>query len=142
MNQAMSTAITFELPQAAFEQLRSAAHRQNRPMAEVVKDIVLREIPALPALPADIETELASFAQLSDDVLWIIARGTLTPQQQRSLANLNDKAQRHPLTQAEQKQQQQLIDAYDRTMVRRAEAALLLKQRGYDLSDLAVLHVP
>lgn len=142
MNQATSTVVTFDLPPAAFEQLRSAAHRQNRPVAEVVKDIVLREIPVLPALPADVETELASFAQLSDDVLWIIARSTLTPQQQRSLANLNDKAQRRPLTQPEQGQQQQLIDAYDRTLVRRAEAAFLLKQRGYDLSDPAVLRAP
>jgi hypothetical protein len=142
MNQTMSTAITFELPPAVFEQLRSTAHRQNRPVADVVKDIVLREIPVLPALPADVETELASFAQLSDDVLWIIARSTLTTQQQRKLANLNDKAQRRPLTQAEQGQQQQLIDAYDRTLVRRAEAALLLSQRGYDLSDPSVLRTP
>ncbi len=102
----------------------------------------MREIPVLPALPADVEAELASFVHLSDDVLWIIARSTLTHQQQRSLANLNDKAQRRPLTQAEQKQQQQLIDAYGRTLVRRVEAALLLKQRGYDLSDPAVLRAP
>lgn len=131
MNQAMSAAVTVELPQAAFEQLRSAARLQNRPLAEVVKDIVLRELPEQPALPADVELELATFAQLSDDVLWMIARSTLTPQQQRKLASLNDKAQRRPLTQAEQTQQQQLIDAYDRAMVRRAQAAYVLKQRGW-----------
>ncbi len=138
----MSTAITFELPSAAFEQLRSTAHRQNRPVAEVVKDIVLREIPELPALPADVEAELATFSQLSDDLLWLIARNTLTPQQQRELADLNDQAQQRRLMQAEQARQQQLIDAYDRVLVRRAQAAFMLKQRGYDLSDPAVLRTP
>lgn len=138
----MSTAITFELPPAVFEQLRSTARRQNRPVAEIVKDIVLREIPELPALPADVEAELATFSQLSDDLLWLIARSTLTPQQQRELADLNDQAQRRRLTQAEQTQQQQLIGAYDRVLARRAQAAFVLRQRGYDLSDPVVLHTP
>lgn len=142
MDALMSTAITFELPPTAFEQLNSATRRQNRPVAEVVKDIVLREIPELLVLPADVEAELATFSQLSDDVLWLIARSTLTHQQQRDLANLNDQAQRRPLTQAEQIRQQQLIDAYDRALVRRAQAAYVLKHRGHDLSDPAVLAVP
>ena len=34
--------------------------------------------PELPSLPEDVEAELASFSQLSDDVLWLIARITLT----------------------------------------------------------------
>lgn len=142
VNAMMSTAITVELPPAAFEQLRNTARRQNRPVAEVVKDIVLREIPGLPALPGDVEAELATFSQLSDDLLWLIARNTLTPQQQRELADLNDAAQRRPLTQTEQTRQVHLVDAYDRTLVRRAQAAHVLKQRGYDLSDPTVLRAP
>ena len=98
--------------------------------------------PELPSLPEDVEAELASFSQLSDDVLWLIARSTLTREQQRDLADLNDEAQRHPLAAVEQTRQQALIHAYDRMMVRRAQAALILKQRGYDLTDLAVLQTP
>ncbi|NUQ37890.1 MAG: hypothetical protein HUU23_08865 [Caldilineales bacterium] len=130
----MTTAITFELPPAAFEQLRRTAHRQNQPISELVKEIVLREIPGLPALPEDVETDLASFSRLSDDLLWLIARTTLTPQQQRTLSQLNDSAQRRTLT-PEELAQQQLIGSYDRLVVRRAQAAFVLKQRGYDLSD-------
>jgi rhodanese-related sulfurtransferase len=135
----MTTAITLELPPAAYEQLRRTASRQNRPVAEVVKDIVLREIPDLPALPADVEAELATFSQLSNDVLWLIARSTLTRQQQDELAHLNDQAQRRPLTADEQSQQEKLISVYDRVLVRRAQAALVLKQRGYDLTNPVVL---
>ena len=135
----MTTSITFELPPATYEQLRRTASRQNRPVAEVVKEIVLREIPDLPSLPADVEAELASFSQLSNDVLWLVARSTLTRQQQEDLAKLNDQAQRRPLTANEQSQRNELITAYDRALVRRAQAALVLKQRGYDLSDPTVL---
>lgn len=135
----MTTSITLELPPATYEQLRRTASRQNRPVAEVVKEIVLREIPDLPSLPTDVETELAMFSQLSNDVLWLIARSTLTRQQQDALAELNDLAQRRPLTSDEQTQQRELISAYDRMLVRRAQAALVLKQRGYDLSDPSVL---
>ncbi|MFZ2358682.1 MAG: hypothetical protein WA040_05000 [Anaerolineae bacterium] len=135
----MTTAITVELPPAAYEQLRRTASRQNRPVAELVKEIVLREIPDLPSLPADVEAELATFSQLSNDVLWLIARSTLTRQQQDALAKLNDQAQRRPLNADEQSQQQKLISVYDRVLVRRAQTALVLKQRGYDLSDPTVL---
>lgn len=138
----MTTAITLELPPAAYEQLRRTASRQNRPVAEVVREIVLREIPDLPPLPADVEAELATFSHLSNDVLWLIARSNLTRQQQEALATLNDQAQRRPLIANEQSQQTELITAYDRTLIRRAQAALVLKQRGYDLSDPAVLKTP
>ena len=137
----MPNVISLELPPAAYEQLRLAATRQNRPVAEVVKDIVLREIPELPTLPADIESELKSFSLLSDDVLWLIARSSLQLKQQMDLAKLNDLAQRRQLTAAELTQQQYLADSYDRLLIRRAQAALALEHRGYDLSDPTVLHV-
>ncbi len=137
----MPNVISLELPPAAYEHLRLAATRQNRPVAEVVRDIVLREIPEMPTLPADIEAELESFSLLSDDGLWLIARSSLQPQQQMDLAKLNDLAQRRQLSAAEQAKQQGLADAYDRLLIRRAQAALALKQRGYDLSDPAVLQM-
>lgn len=131
--------ITVDFPVAAFEALQRTAQRQNRPVADVVRDLVLRELPELPLLPRDVETELASFATLSDDVLWLIARSTLTRKQQQELARLNETGQQRSLTAAEQVRQQELISAYDRTILRRARAAALLQQRGHNLSDPAVL---
>lgn len=136
----MSNVISLELPPAAYEKLRLAATRQNRPVAEVVKDIVLREIPDLPTLPANVEAELESFSSLSDDVLWLIARSSLSTQQQMDLAHLNDLAQRRQLSAEEKAQQEDLVESYDRLLIRRAQAAVTLKRRGYDLSDPAVLH--
>jgi len=58
-------------------------------------------VPLLPALPQDVEAELAAFTNLSDEVLWLLARNTLTEAEQEELATLNDVAQQRSLTQAE-----------------------------------------
>jgi hypothetical protein len=131
-----STTMTVELPVIAFQQLEMVAHQQRRSVREVVQDLILR---SLPGLPQDVKDELATFASLSDDVLWLLARSTLTEEQRQELADLNRKAQRCSLTDEEKAHQQELIDSYNRVLVRRAEAARLLKSRGYDLSNLAVL---
>ncbi len=133
------TAITVELPEFAFEQLWAISRRQRRSLPEVMRDLVLQELPALPPLPQDMERELAAFGALSDEVLWLLARASLTTEQRRELAELNEQAQRRDLTAAELERQQGLIDVYDRVMVRRAQAAAHLKSRGHDLSDPFVL---
>jgi hypothetical protein len=133
------TQVIIELPITAFEQLQVAAREQHRSVREVARDLILRELPGLPSLPPDVNTELAAFADLSSEVLWLLARSTLTEAEQQELAWLNDEAQRHPLTQSEAARQQALVEAYDRVLVRRAQAAALLKMRGFDLSDPRIL---
>lgn len=135
----VSTPITIDLPGPIAEQLEEEAIRQKVSIRELVRELVLEHWSGLPALPDDVEAELAAFHQLSDDVLWLIARTTLTPEEQRELAELNDTAQSRSLTDDEYNRREALLDTYDRMMVRRAQAAYLLQSRGYDLSDPAVL---
>ena len=138
----VTTPVTITVPTTIFQQLEALAHQQHRSVSDMVCEIVLREVPLLPTLPQDVEAELAAFTNLSDEVLWLLARNTLTEAEQEELATLNDVAQKRSLTQAEQARQQVLVEAYERMMIRRAHAALLLKLRGYDLSDSAVLRAP
>ena len=133
------TQVTVELPVAVFEQLQVAAREQHRSIREIVRDLVLRELPGLPSLPPDVKTELAAFTGLSNEVLWLLARSTMTEAEQQELARLNDEAQRRPLTEAEQARQQALVEVYDRVLLRRAQAVALLKARGSDLSTPTVL---
>lgn len=130
------TAVTVELPNIALEQLQGLAQRQRRSVRDIVKEIIMR---ALPELPQDIKDELDTFKHLSDDVLWLLARSTLSEEDRRDLARLNDEAQRQPLLGPQVQRQQMLLDKYNRVLVRRAEAARVLKMRGYDLTDVAVL---
>lgn len=134
-----STPITIDLPAPIAEQLEEEANRQKITIPDLVRELVLEHWSGLPSLPDDVETELAAFPQLSDNVLWLIARTTLTPEEQKALADLNDETQIRTLTDDEDSRREALLDTYDRMMVRRAQAAYLLQSRGYELSDPTVL---
>lgn len=134
-----STPITIELPTPIAEQLEEEASRQKVNVRDLVRDLVLEHWSELPSLPDDVEAELAAFTRLSDNVLWLIARTTLSSEEQEELAGLNSEAKSRPLTSDEHTRREALLDAYDRMMVRRAQAADILQTRGYDLSDPAVL---
>lgn len=90
-------------------------------------------------LPEEFEEELAGFRNLTDDELWRIARTSLSLDEQAELADLNDEAKSRDLTIDEEERCDALLDVYNCTMVRRAEAAFILRARGYNLSDPAVL---
>lgn len=137
--QVITTPVTIDLLTSLFQQLEKIARQKRQTVPEVVQEIVLRELPTLPSLPADVEAELVAFHKLSDDVLWLLARSSLTTAEQNELAYLNQQSKKRPLTLDEASRQQSLLDSYDRTMICRAQAALLLKQRGYDLSDPNIL---
>lgn len=128
-----STPITVEVPAPVAERLREEAYRQKRPVRDLVRDLILERWDALPPLPPDVEAELEAFHNLSDDVLWLIARTSLTSEEQEELAQLNE--QEEPLAPDQEARRDILLAAYDRIAVRRAQAAVILQSRGYDLSD-------
>lgn len=131
--------IIIELPVPAAEQLEEEASRQKMNARELAREFVLERLSELPLLPDDVEAELAAFHQLSDNVLWLIARTALTTDEQAELAYFNDEAQSRHLTHDEEARRDVLLEAYDRVMLRRAQAAAILQSRGYDLSDPSVL---
>lgn len=135
----MTITVTLDLPEPFIKELESAARLQQRSVADIVSDWMLRELPLTPRLADELEAELNAFADLSNDVLWLIARTPLSPDEQEELAALNATAQQRLLTTSELARQQALLDAYDQVMIRRSQAAMLLKLRGYDLSNPAVL---
>lgn len=74
-------------------------------------------------------------AYLNDAALWQAARSSLLQAQRERLEELHDKQQREGLTSEEQNEDQELLALYQDTILVRAQAAVLLKQRGYDVSD-------
>lgn len=101
--------------------------------------MTLSHWPPQPRLPDDVEAELAALPSLSDEVLWLLARSTLTLEEQNTLAFLNSTAKTRTLDPAETERLETLLDLYDRMLVRRAQAAAILQQRGYDLRNPNVL---
>src|SRR5690554_95910 len=127
----MAAIIQVEVPFEALAQQGQVGRQQQRTVDEVVRARILHGLPGFPLLPEDIETELAAFERLSDELLWLVADTTLSVAQQSELLALNDSAQRRELTPEEKQHQQELLNVYERVIVRRAQAAAILKSRGH-----------
>ena len=133
----MQSFATIELPLPTYHQLQAVARRQNQAIPDLVQQLLAQKPAILPSLPVALEEELNAFTQLSTEVLWLLARTTLTEEQRTTLAELNQQAQQlEGLTVTEQQQQAALLALYQSTLVRRAQAANLLRQRGEDISSL------
>jgi predicted ArsR family transcriptional regulator len=128
-------AITLNLPQAVYKQIRQAAEKVGRPVNEVLLEAVAAVAPVIGTGPENLRTALAQMAYLNDAALWQAGRATMTAEQQERLEALHDQQQREGLTPDEQAEEQALLSLYRETLLVRAQAAVLLKQRGYDVSD-------
>jgi hypothetical protein len=72
-----SRLLQIELPVETLDHLAQVARQQQRTVDALVRELILQELPALPALPETIETELAAFAHLSDEALRLLMDGIL-----------------------------------------------------------------
>ncbi len=137
----MSTAtVSIQLPDTLFRKLKRAADLTHPPVEEIAATSLEAALPTVPGLPADVAEELAALQVFSDAALWAAAEPSMSQAEQRRLEQLNAAAGERSLTAAETKEQQALIAAYNRSVVRRAKAMAILAQRGHDLSDF--LRVP
>jgi uncharacterized protein YnzC (UPF0291/DUF896 family) len=126
---------TANLPETVYEQIRQAAEKAQRPVNEVLVEAVTAVAPVIGIAPGKMRTALAQMAYLNDAALWQAARATMATEQRERLEALHDKQQREGLTAEEQAEEQALLALYRETLLVRAQAAVLLKQRGYDVSD-------
>lgn len=87
-------------------------------------------------LPPEVESELQALAWLSDDVLWAVARSRTNHPKQRRWRRLLEKSQRSALTDSERQELTRLTTDGDRLTLCKAQAYLILKQRGHPIPEL------
>ncbi len=131
----MIQAITLKLPDTIYKQIRRAAEKAQRPVDDVLLEAVAAVAPVMDTAAGPMRSALAHMAYLNDAALWQVARATMAAEQQERLESLHDQQQRSPLTAEEQAEEQTLLTLYRETLLVRAQAAVLLKQRGYDVSE-------
>jgi hypothetical protein len=102
---------------------------------DVLVEAVIAAAPAAGTVPAAAQPALAQMAYLNDAALWQAARATMSAEQRERLEELHDRQQRGPRTDEERAEEEALLGLYRATVLLRARAALLLKQRGYDIGD-------
>jgi hypothetical protein len=127
--------VTLELPESIYDQIRRAAEKTQRPINDLLLEAVIAAAPSLDASSGSLRSALAQLAYLNDAALWQAARSTMLPAQRERLEALHDKQQREGWSAEELQEEQALLELYRETLLVRAQAALLLKQRGYDVSD-------
>jgi hypothetical protein len=127
--------VTLRLPREIFEQIQRAAATAHRSVDEVLVEAVIAAAPGSGTVPAEAQPALAQMAYLNDASLWQAARATMSADQRDRLQELHDSQQRGTLTDEQQAEERALLELYRATVLLRARAALLLKQRGYDITD-------
>ncbi len=134
----MSTAtIPVQLPVSLVQRLQRAAEMTRRSIEDIAATTLEAALPPSPTLPAEIADELAAMRLFSDDALRAAAEPSLSPTEERRLEQLNSSAGERGLTLAEESEQEKLIVAYRRSVLRRAQALAILAQRGYNVSITA-----
>lgn len=123
--------ITVTLPPPLLDKLKRAAKLTYRSIDEVVASTIDAALIAPPDLPDDLAGELAAMRLLSDQALQAATYPSLSPADQERLRQLNHIAGERALTAAESAEQMALLDAYQRAVVRRAQALAILVERGY-----------
>jgi hypothetical protein len=131
--------VSVQVPEAIYRRLRRAAELTHRSVEDVLTTTVDAALPSAPNLPQDLADDLAALAMFSDDALWAATESSLSAAEQRRLRQLTQAAGRRSLSVAESAEMQSLIDAYDRSVLRRAKALAILAQRGYELPERADL---
>ncbi len=116
-----------------YSRTSAASLPQTKPPPQVN---VANPLVAAEELPPALATELDQLAFLRDDELWRAARTALRADEQSRMDLLLHKQQATGLTATELAEAEALADRFDRVMIIRARAALLLQQRGHDITSL------
>ena len=129
--------VTLNLPTTTYERIKRAADKLRRPVDDVLSEAVVAAALVADSTPQSLRSALAQMAYLNDAVLWQLARATMPQAQAARLEELHHEQQREGLTEEEKGEERELASLYRDTILVRAQAAVLLKQRGYDVSDLS-----
>lgn len=131
-----SQQVTITLPQPIYEQLQRQSQRMRRSVADELVAVVMASVPEQETLPQDIKQELSEIDLFTDEELWQAAHMTVPATKADQMQLLVEKQQLEGLTEAEKQEATLLSHFFNRVMLVRAKAAVLLKERGHDITPL------
>ena len=129
--------MTVQLPVEMYERLKRRAEQSHRSVNDQLVEMVATAMyEEEPPLPPDVDDALKQLAFLDDETLWRMVRTRQPEEEMERLEYLNSKQQREGLTDEEKEELDRLLFLYERRILVRAEIMALLKERGYDVSEL------
>lgn len=125
----MTQTLTVNLPHELYLQIKKRADDAKRSVEIEAVELLSTTIPAT----LDLQQIRDSLNVLDNSALQKASQSRLASELSSELESLHLKQQREGLTDAETARCAELVQAYDRSMLIRAQAAALLKKRGIDL---------
>jgi hypothetical protein len=127
--------ITLPVPDYVYDRARKIAEATAQPIeAVLVQQLEAAFSAPLPLLPPDEQAELDALVHFSDEGLWTIAREQMPPSKQTRLQSMMESNNLGILAETERVEFDHLIEQGQRLMLRKAQAAALLTQRGYTVT--------
>jgi plasmid stability protein len=130
--------VTLRLPNNIYQRVKQRAQVMHRSVEDELLAVVAASLPDEEELPDQLAAELNQLSLFTDDELWQAARATLPANKRERMAELSQRAKEQDLTEGEQQEVEDLLYLYDRNMLLRAKAAVLLQERGHDISILRI----
>lgn len=137
---AAARTITLDIPEALFERVQHTAVARARRIEEVVLEAVATALPPLADLPRDLADDIAKLAFLNDAALFRAARSVAPANLHAEMTELLSRKGSGELPEREQARLDELVQMHEAVALRRAQAAVLLQRRGYDMSDPGALN--
>jgi hypothetical protein len=137
----MSTQIvTLQLPEGLYTRLQQTARATRQSLDDVLLHAVqVGSPPRWDDAPAEFQADLAALDRLDDEALWRIARSRTTEAEMEHYQELLDKNANGSLSADEREELSGLRVEFDRSMLRKAHAAALLRWRGYPIPPAEAL---
>ena len=128
--------VTLQIPEIIYQRLVNTAHATQRPLEEVMLHALqIGSPPAWDDVPEEFQAELAALDKLDDNTLWQIFHSQKTAADMEEYNNLLEKNSSSTLTETERLNLISLRHEADLFMLRKAQAAVLLRWRGYSLPN-------
>lgn len=128
--------LTLDLPGTLYERLKRRAERTRRPLEVELLEAAVTGVNLDEQLPADLAEAIQGLVVLDDAALWRAARSRLAAAKAERLEALHIKRQAVGLSESETNTLRALVKEYERSILVRSQAALILRQRGYDVLGL------
>lgn len=130
--------VTITLPDEIYQKVKEQSQLMEWSVETGVAAVVISSVQEQDRLSPDIKQQLSDLKLFTDKELWQAARMMAPPEKEERLQELMDKQDLEELTSSEQQEVEKISDLFSRIMLVRAEAAALLKERGYDVDELLV----
>ena len=134
----MTETVVLQIPEALYQRLAIAAGATQRSLEDVIlQALQIGSPPTWKDVPEEFQTDLASLDRLDDNSLWQIVNSKKTILEMEHYDFLLSKQQNTELTASEKLELEQFRTDSDRFMLRKSQAAAILKWRGHNVARLA-----